>query len=56
MDVALLVKHRLKELALEQKDLAAAAGVTESAVSRKLTRAIEKVQRELRRRGVVRRH
>ena len=36
MDVALLIKHRLKELGLEQKDLAAAAQVTESYISQLL--------------------
>jgi transcriptional regulator with XRE-family HTH domain len=36
VDVALLVKHRLKELGLEQKDLAAAAQVTESYISQLL--------------------
>ena len=38
MDVALLIKHRLKELGLEQKDLAAAAQVTESYISQLLAR------------------
>ena len=36
MDVALLIKHRLKELGLDQKDLAAAAQVTESYISQLL--------------------
>lgn len=38
MDVSLLIRHRLKELGLEQKDLAAAAQVTESYISQLLTR------------------
>lgn len=38
MDVALLIRHRLKELGLDQKDLAEAAEVTESYVSQLLTR------------------
>lgn len=38
MDVCLAVKLRLEELRLEQKDLAAAAGVTESYISQLLTR------------------
>lgn len=38
MDVCLLIKHRLEELRLEQKDLAAAAGVTDSYISQLLTR------------------
>jgi len=38
VDVALLIKHRLKELGLEQKDLAAAAQVTESYISQLLAR------------------
>src|SRR5687767_15058533 len=38
MDVSLLIRHRLKELGLEQKDLAAAAQVTESYISKLLTR------------------
>ncbi len=38
MDVSLLIRHRLKELSLEQKDLAAAAQVTESYISQLLTR------------------
>jgi len=37
MDVSLVIKHRLKELGLEQKDLATAAQVTESYVSQLLT-------------------
>lgn len=36
MDVPLVIKHRLKELGLEQKDLAAAAQVTESYISQLL--------------------
>src|SRR5512147_2135182 len=38
VDVSLLIRHRLKELGLEQKDLAAAAAVTESYVSQLLAR------------------
>ena len=38
MDVTLLIKHRLKELGLDQKDLAAAAQVTESYISQLLAR------------------
>src|ERR1700704_6367782 len=38
MDVSLLIKHRLKELGLDQKDLATAAQVTESYISQLLTR------------------
>jgi len=38
VDVSLLIKHRLKELGLEQKDLAAAAEVTESYISQLLAR------------------
>jgi transcriptional regulator with XRE-family HTH domain len=38
MDVAQVVKRRLKELGLEQKDLAAAAQVTESYISQLLAR------------------
>lgn len=38
MDVALVIKRRLKELGLEQRDLAAAARVTESYVSQLLAR------------------
>ena len=38
MDVCLAVKQRLEESGLEQKDLAAAAGVTESYISQLLTR------------------
>ncbi|HEX9109648.1 MAG TPA: helix-turn-helix transcriptional regulator [Longimicrobiales bacterium] len=38
MDVSLLIRRRLKELGLGQKDLARAAGVTESYVSQLLTR------------------
>ncbi|UCE97127.1 MAG: helix-turn-helix domain-containing protein [Dehalococcoidia bacterium] len=37
MNVALVIKHRLNELGLEQRDLAAAAKVTESYVSQLLT-------------------
>jgi transcriptional regulator with XRE-family HTH domain len=38
VDVSSLIRHRLKELGLEQKDLAAAAQVTESYVSQLLAR------------------
>jgi len=38
VDVALLIRHRLKELGMEQKDLAAAAQVTESYISQLLGR------------------
>src|SRR5713226_9585874 len=38
MDVSLVIKHRLEELGLEQRDLAAAAQVTESYISQLLTR------------------
>lgn len=38
MDVYQLIRHRLKELGLEQKDLAAAAQVTESYISQLLAR------------------
>ena len=38
MDVSLLIRHRLSELDLDQKDLAAAAQVTESYISQLLTR------------------
>ena len=38
MDVCLVIKARLKELGVEQKDLAAAAEVTDSYVSQLLTR------------------
>lgn len=38
MDVALVIKHRLEELGLDQRDLAAAAEVTESYISQLLTR------------------
>ena len=38
MDVCLIIKERLEELGFEQKDLAAAAQVTESYVSQLLTR------------------
>ena len=38
VDVSLLIRHRLNELGLEQKDLAAAAQVTESYISQLLAR------------------
>src|SRR6266849_3600706 len=38
MDVCLLIKQRLAELGLEQKDLASAAEVTDSYISQVLTR------------------
>ena len=38
MDVALVIRHRLNELGLDQKDLAAAADVTESYISQLLAR------------------
>jgi transcriptional regulator with XRE-family HTH domain len=38
VDVPLVIKHRLKELGLDQKDLAAAAQVTESYISQLLAR------------------
>ncbi len=38
MDVCLVIKQRLEELGFEQKDLATAAGVTDSYVSQLLTR------------------
>jgi transcriptional regulator with XRE-family HTH domain len=38
MDLSLVIKHRLEELGLEQRDLAAAAQVTESYISQLLTR------------------
>jgi len=38
VDVSLVIKHRLKELSLEQRDLASAAEVTESYISQLLTR------------------
>ncbi len=38
MDVCSVIKDRLEELGLEQKDLAAAAEVTESYISQLLTR------------------
>ena len=38
MDVSLVIKHRLEELGLEQRDLATAAQVTESYISQLLTR------------------
>ena len=37
MDVSLVIRHRLKELGLEQRDLATAAQVTESYISQLLT-------------------
>lgn len=38
MDVPLVIKHRLEELGLDQRDLASAAQVTESYISQLLTR------------------
>jgi hypothetical protein len=38
VDISLVIRHRLKELGLEQKDLAAAAQVTESYISQLLAR------------------
>ncbi|MFY9530427.1 MAG: helix-turn-helix transcriptional regulator [Candidatus Acidiferrales bacterium] len=38
MDVCLVIKQRLEELGLEQRDLAVAAEVTESYISQLLTR------------------
>ena len=38
MDVSLLIRHRLKELGFDQKDLASAAQVTESYISQLLGR------------------
>jgi len=38
LDLFLVIRHRLKELGLEQRDLAAAAKVTESYISQLLTR------------------
>jgi transcriptional regulator with XRE-family HTH domain len=38
VDVSLVIRHRLKELGLEQRDLAAAAHVTESYISQLLAR------------------
>jgi transcriptional regulator with XRE-family HTH domain len=38
LDISLLIRHRLRELGLEQKDLAAAAQVTESYISQLLAR------------------
>jgi len=38
MDISLVIRERLKELGLEQKDLAAAAAVTESYISQLLAR------------------
>jgi transcriptional regulator with XRE-family HTH domain len=38
VDLSLVIKHRLKQLGLEQRDLAAAAQVTESYISQLLTR------------------
>jgi predicted transcriptional regulator len=37
MDFAILIRHRLKELGIEQRDLAAAAEVTESYISQLMT-------------------
>ena len=37
MDVSLVIRHRLDELGLQQKDLATAAQVTESYISQLLT-------------------
>ena len=37
MDVSLVIRHRLNELGLEQRDLATAAQVTESYISQLLT-------------------
>ena len=37
MDVSLVIKQRLEELGLEQRDLAIAAEVTESYISQPLT-------------------
>jgi transcriptional regulator with XRE-family HTH domain len=62
MDVALVISRRLKELGLEQKDLAAAAEVTESYISQLLARKkappapdrtdiYEKIERFLKLRG-----
>jgi len=38
VDISLVIKHRLKELSLDQRDLASAAQVTESYISQLLTR------------------
>jgi transcriptional regulator with XRE-family HTH domain len=38
LDISLVIKHRLEELGLEQRDLASAAQVTESYISQLLTR------------------
>ena len=38
MDISLVIKHRLEELGLDQRDLATAAQVTESYISQLLTR------------------
>ena len=38
MDISLVIKHRLEELGLDQRDLASAAQVTESYISQLLTR------------------
>jgi transcriptional regulator with XRE-family HTH domain len=38
VDVSLVIKHRLEELGLDQRDLASAAQVTESYISQLLTR------------------
>ena len=37
MDVSLVIRHRLNELGLEQRDLATAAQVTESYISQSAT-------------------
>src|SRR5580765_5597516 len=38
MEISLMIRRRLEELGLEQRDLARAAGVTESYISQLLTR------------------
>ena len=38
MDMLFVIRHRMEELGLEQKDLATAAEVTESYISQLLTR------------------
>lgn len=38
MDIASVIRHRLEELGIEQRDLAVAAGVTESYISQLLTK------------------
>jgi transcriptional regulator with XRE-family HTH domain len=38
MDISLVIRHRLEELGLEQRDLARAAQVTESYISQLLAR------------------